>query len=228
MTESIVPTPTPTPTPTPLRVAVLGTGHIGPAIARAARDAGYDVTVSASGSPERISLIAQVVMPGVEPVWAAEGIGRADVVVLAIPLHRFLAIDAEALRGKIVIDAMNYWAPTDGTLAAFTDSALGTSEIVQRHLAGASVVKTLNHTGYHDLEEDRRPAGDPERRAQGVAGDDPQAVALVSRMVDAMGYDPLVIDGLAGGRILQPGGPAFGARLTLAELEDAVEVDVAA
>ncbi|TMG10840.1 MAG: NADP oxidoreductase, partial [Chloroflexi bacterium] len=54
------------------RIAVLGAGHVGPVIARIAIDAGFEVAVAASGSPENLELITQVVMPGAEARWAAD------------------------------------------------------------------------------------------------------------------------------------------------------------
>jgi hypothetical protein len=38
-------------------------------------------------------------------------------VVLAIPVHRFLELDPRLLAGKLVIDAMNYWPASDGILS---------------------------------------------------------------------------------------------------------------
>ena len=67
------------------RVAVLGAGHVGPVIARIAVAAGYQVTIAASGDPERIALIIGVLAPGVEPQWAADAVAGSDVVVLADP-----------------------------------------------------------------------------------------------------------------------------------------------
>ena len=55
----------------------------------------------------------------------------------------------------------------------------GSSEIVQHRLDRSTVVKTLNHIGYHELEDERRPVGSPERRALGVASDDPDALDIV-------------------------------------------------
>ena len=211
------------------RLAVLGAGHVGPVIARLALRAGYPVAIAASGDPDDIALITELVIPGAEPRWASDAAADADTVVLAMPLHRFGDVNPGLLAGKLVIDAMNYWPASDGVLAAFEDGASnghGSSEIVARRLAGSAVVKALNHIGYHELEDRARPAGAPDRRAAGVAGDDPAAVAAVADLTDRIGYDPVRLDSLRAGRVLQPGGPVFGQVLTLPEFERAANEDV--
>jgi len=207
----------------PRRLAVLGAGHVGPVIARLAVKAGYPVAIATSGDPEDIALITELMIPGAQPRWAGDAAADADIVVLAIPLHRFGDIDPGPLRGKLVVDAMNYWPASDGALTAFEDG--GSSEIVARRLAGSTVVKALNHIGYHELEDRARPAGAPDRRAAGVGGDDPAAVAAIAGLADRIGYDPVRLAGLRGGRVLEPGGPVFGAVLPLAEFERAVRED---
>jgi 8-hydroxy-5-deazaflavin:NADPH oxidoreductase len=209
------------------RLAVLGAGHVGPVIARLAIAAGYPVAIATSGDPDDIALITELVIPGAQPRWASDAIADADIVVLAIPLHRFAELDPGLLAGKIVVDAMNYWPASDGVLTAFEDdsdsaNSRGSSEIVARRLAGSAVVKALNHIGYHDLEESARPAGAPDRRAAGLAGDDPAAVAAVAELTSRLGYDPVRLGALRAGRVLQPGGPVFGQVLTLPEFERAV------
>jgi len=205
------------------RLAVLGAGHVGPVIARLAIHAGYPVAIAASGDPEDIALITELVIPGAQPRWASDAIADADIVVLAIPLHRFTELDPGLLAGKVVVDAMNYWPASDGVLTAFEDG--GSSEIVARRLAGSAVVKALNHIGYHELEDRARPAGAPDRRAAGLAGDDQAAVAAVAELTGRLGYDPVRLGGLRAGRVLQPGGPVFGQVLTLPEFERAVHED---
>jgi predicted dinucleotide-binding enzyme len=107
----------------------------------------YRLNIAASGAAEKISLITEIMTPGATAMMAADVIASADLVVLAIPLHKFRSLDPDSLRGKVVVDAMNYWAPIDGTLDGF-ESAEGTSsEIVAEYLAGARLVKSLNHIG---------------------------------------------------------------------------------
>jgi predicted dinucleotide-binding enzyme len=207
----------------PGRLAVLGAGHVGPVIARLAITAGHPVAIATSGDPEDIALITELVIPGAQPRWAADAVADADIVVLAMPLHRFLDLDPGLLNGKIVVDAMNYWPASDGVLKPFEDG--GSSETVARRLAGSAVVKALNHIGYHELEDRARPAGTPDRRAAGVAGDDPVAVATIAGLVDRVGYDPVRLANLRAGRVLQPGGPVFGTVLTRPEFERAVGED---
>jgi 8-hydroxy-5-deazaflavin:NADPH oxidoreductase len=207
----------------PGRLAVLGAGHVGPVIARLAIKAGYQVAIATSGDPEDIALITELVIPGAQPRWAGDAVADADIVVLAMPLHRFLDVAPRLLSGKLVVDAMNYWPASDGVLSAFEDG--GSSEIVARRLAGSTVVKTLNHIGYHELEDRARPAGAPDRRAAGVASDNPAAAAVIARLVDRIGYDPVRLDSLRAGRVLQPGGPVFGIVLPRPEFEQAVYED---
>jgi 8-hydroxy-5-deazaflavin:NADPH oxidoreductase len=205
------------------RLALLGAGHVGPVIARLAIKAGYPVTIATSGDPEDIALITELVIPGAQPQWASDAVTGADIVVLAIPLHRFADVDPALLSGKLVVDAMNYWPASDGVLKAFEYG--GSSEIVARRLATSSVVKALNHIGYHELEDRARPAGAPDRRAAGVAGDNPAAVATIAGLVDRLGYDPARLASLRAGRVLEPGGPVFGSVLARGDFERAVRDD---
>src|ERR1700682_2647947 len=189
------------------RIAVLGAGHVGPVIARMAIAAGFHVSIAASGDPEKIALMTQVLVPGAEPRWAADAVNDADIVVLSIPLHKFAGFDPALVADKLVVDAMNYWPPVNGGQDMFEDRRYSSSEIVQRRLARSTVVKTLNHIGYHEMEDDRRPAGSPDRRALGVAGDDRGAVDRVADVIERIGHDNNRLHTLRARRLLQTGRP---------------------
>jgi 8-hydroxy-5-deazaflavin:NADPH oxidoreductase len=212
------------PVPQTPRLAVLGVGHVGPVVARLAIKAGYPVSIAHSGDPEDIALIAKVVIPGARPRWAVDAVADADIVVLAMPMHRFIDVDPRLLDGKLVVDAMNYWPDTDGVLDAFERGR--SSEVVARRLVGSTVVKSLNHIGYHELEYGARAAGAPDRLAVGVAGDDPGATGAVADLVDRLGYDPVRLGSLRAGQVLEPGGPVFGTVLGLPEFRLAVQAPV--
>ena len=209
------------------RIAVVGAGHVGPVIARLALDAGFEVGIAGSGSPEKIALMTEIVIPGADARWAAGAVEGAGIVVLAIPLHNFAYLDPALVAGKLVIDAMNYWPATDGVEEIFEDRQATSSEIVQRRLPQSTIVKSLNHIGYQDLEDARRPAGSPERRAIGVAGDNSDAVEVVEDFIDRIGFDTVRLDSLTAGRLLEPGSPVFGSLFSRTKFEQALRVKAA-
>lgn len=157
-------------------------------------------------------------VPGARADEAGAVIAGSDIVILALPLSKYRALRPELFAGKVVVDAMNYWAPTDGVIPEF-GGARSSSEVVQDHLAGARLVRSFNHMGYHEIDEAARPAGDPHRRALALAGDDAQARDLVAGFIDRIGFDPVDAGPLAASRGFATGGPIFGASLDRSEMQ---------
>jgi predicted dinucleotide-binding enzyme len=192
------------------RLGIVGAGKIGTAIARAAVASGYDVAISGSGPAERIELIVDVLAPGAHAVTTDDVVRHADLIVLAVPMHRFRGLSRDLFADKILVDAMNYWEEVDGVDDELATAPTGTSIVVQQRFSSSRVVKSLNHLGYFTFEQGRRPRGAPGRLAMAAAGDDPVAVAAVMQLIDRLGFDAVDAGSLTAGLALQPGGPVFG------------------
>ncbi len=209
------------------RLGIVGAGKAGTAIARAAVAGGYDVAISGSGPAESIELIVEVLAPGARALSTEEVAASADLIVLAIPIHRFRKLPRDLFAGKILVDAMNYWEEIDGVDDQLATAPAGTSMLVQEWFESARVVKSLNHLGYFKFEKSRRPRGTPGRVGMAAAGNDRGAVAAVLQLVDTLGFDAVDAGNLESGLALQPGGPIFGAGHSAEELSDLLSHDSA-
>jgi predicted dinucleotide-binding enzyme len=193
---------------------------MGMALARAGLVAGYEVAVAGSGPSEGIELTVEVLSPGATPATVAEVAEFADLIVLALPAHRFRELRADLFAGKVLVDAMNYWPDVDGSDPELAEASEGTSTIVQAHFPRARVVKSLNQLGYHEFEESPRERGALDRIAVAAVGDDREAVRLVLRLIDRLGFDPVDGGPLANGRLLEPDGGPYAETISAAALSE--------
>lgn len=199
-------------------IGIYGAGKVGTALARLLVDAGYRVLLSGSPRQTALELLVGVVAPGAEVVSPEALAAEAGIIIVAVPFGKAGTVPWAAFDGRVVVDAMNYWPPVDGNIAEVDADPRTTSEQNAERNPRARVVKSLNHLGYHEMEDDSLPAGDPLRRALAVVGDDADARAEVAALIDAIGFDPVDGGALAHGLALEPGHPAFGRELSAAEL----------
>jgi predicted dinucleotide-binding enzyme len=85
-------------------------------------------------------------------------------------------------------------------------------------LPKSKVVKAFNHIYAADLTAHGLPAGTTGRRALVIAGNDPEAKAKVTRLIDQFGFDVVDAGPLAEGWRIQRDTPGYGPRRTAEEL----------
>jgi predicted dinucleotide-binding enzyme len=199
-------------------IGLIGAGHIGSQVARLAVASGYDVVLSNSRGPETLSALVEELGPKARAATPAEAARAGDLVVVTVPLKAYRAVPVEPLRGKIVIDTNNYYPQRDGHIPELDDESTTTSELLQRHLPESKVVKAFNHIYASQLTTDGKPAGTPNRRALVIAGDDADAKAAVTRLLDQFGFDTVDAGPLKEGWRIQRDTPGYGPRRNAEEL----------
>lgn len=191
-------------------IGLIGSGNIGSALARAATRAGHDVVLSNSRGPETLQDLVAEIGPRARAATAAEAAAAGDLVVVTVPLKNYRQVPVEPLRGKVVIDTNNYYWERDGHVAELDEEQTTTAQLLQEHLPESQVVKAFNNIPAAFIGGLARPAGDPERSALLIAGDDEAAKETVSAFVDEVGFDAYDAGSLADSWRFERDQPAYG------------------
>ncbi|WP_128515001.1 NADPH-dependent F420 reductase [Tabrizicola thermarum] len=187
-----------------MRIAIIGTGNVGSAIARGLRGKGHTVLLGARDS-QADDLAALAAATGATPKLPAEAAAEADIIVLALPWGAAeSAVKALGpLTGKTVIDCMNPLGMVDGALGLTWGHSTSGGEIVQGWLPGAHVVKTLNQVGAEIMAKNDHL---PHRPVMFMAGDDAGAKAQVAALLTDLGFEALDAGDITKSRLLEPFG----------------------
>jgi len=203
-------------------IGLIGAGHIGGQVARAAIASGYDVVISNSRGPETLTALVSELGPQARAGTTEDAAAAGDLVVVAIPLKAIGDVPVEPLAGKVVIDTNNYYPGRDGRIAALDNGSSTSSELLQERLHGSHVVKTFNHIYARQISTDGTPPRTRNRRALAIAGDDLVAKAQVAELLDGFGFDVVDVGPLAESWRIQPGTPGSVAPLNSEELTAAL------
>ena len=199
-------------------IAMIGAGKIGTNVARAAVNAGYDVVLANSRGPESLAGLVAELGPKARAATVDDAAKSGDIVLVAVPLHARAEVPVEPLEGKVVIDANNYYPERDGRIEALDTNASTTSELLQEHLPQSHVVKAFNNINAAQIPTDGLPAGDENRRALPIAGNNSDAKLAVAQFLDSLGYDAVDLGPLTESWRVERDTPAYGAKVTADEL----------
>ena len=187
-----------------MRIAIIGTGNVGAALARGLKGKGHAVTLGAR-DPSGAEVTSLAAAAGTTLALPAQAAAGAEIVVLALPWG---AVEAAVhglgdLAGKIVVDCTNPIGRTNGGAGLTVGHATSGGEIVQGWLPTARVVKTLNQVGAEIMADN---AGMPLRPVMFMAGDDQAAKAAVGQILTGLGFEPLDAGDITKARLLEPFG----------------------
>ena len=198
-----------------MNIGIVGSGNIGATAARLFAEAGHEVAVSNSRGPETLERLVAAIGPRARASTVEEATDFGEVVLVAIPFFAYETLPTDLLAGKTVVDAMNYYPGRDGEMNL---DGLGSSELLARHLPDARIVKAINTMYYETLGTEGRPDAPPaERLVLFVAGDDAEAKAVVTGLIEEIGFTPVDVGTLEDGRKQQPGSPIYNVPMNEAQ-----------
>lgn len=193
-----------------MKIGIVGSGRVGGTLGGVWVKAGHQVMFSSRDLAHDRALAAKLgsnARAGTPREAAAFG----DVLMISVPYRSLPEVGKQLgglLKGKVVIDTCNPIPGRDGEIAQWArekGAGLASAEL----LPGARLVRAFNAIGYTSMGQAHEQPG---RIAMPIAGDDAQAIAVASRLIRDIGYEPVLIGGLAMGRHLMPGTPLAGER----------------
>jgi 8-hydroxy-5-deazaflavin:NADPH oxidoreductase len=196
----------------PLKIGMIGAGREGSALGRLFVKAGHPVMFS-SRNPEGLKELVAGIGPLAQAGTVEQAIAFGDVVVIVIPytaMEQIGKAHAGALAKKVlVMDVSNPIPRRDGEdfVKSVNDQG-GAGVMTAKLLPGAHVVRAFNAIGSGRLAEIAHRPGAPV--GVPIAGDDPKAIAVAESLIREIGFEPVLVGGLAMGRHLVPGTPLGG------------------
>lgn len=202
-----------------MKIGIVGAGNIGATAAKLFVEAGHEVALSNSRGAETLKDLVASLGGQAKAATIEEAARFGEVVLVAIPFGKYQTLPADAFRGRVVIDAGNYYPERDGQFEELDKGETTSSELVSAHLHGARLVKGFNTIWSEHL----KTQGDvslplEERRVIFIAGDDTGAKETVARLIEEIGF-AAVDTGLLreGGRRQQPDSAVYNKTLTARE-----------
>ena len=192
-----------------MKYAIIGSGEIGAALARAFARKKIQVAIANSRGPATLASLTRELGPNVVPQSLQEAC-KAEMIFLAVPFsaHPEVAKQFEHWDGKIVVDVTNTFQVGPEELGG-----LLSSEVVSQAFVGARLVKGFNHLPAREL--GTNPSLPGQRQVVFVSSNDADASTTVAGVAEQLGFAPVELGRLDKGGVPlhfvggQPGGLLF-------------------
>ena len=190
------------------KIGIIGSGNVGSALGRVWARAGHEVMFS-SRNIEHDKELAGEVGANARAGTPQDAASFGEVVVVSVPYRALPELGkslASRLKGKVVIDTCNPFPGRDGDIANWAREK-GAGLASEELLPGARIVRAFNAVGAARMGTAHETPG---RVGMPIAGDDKEAIAIASRLIRDIGYEPVLVGGLDMGKHLMPGTPLAG------------------
>ncbi|MGO8914867.1 MAG: NADPH-dependent F420 reductase [Stellaceae bacterium] len=190
-----------------LKIATIGAGREGGALGTLFAKQGHKVMFS-SRHPEELKELVANAGPTAQAGTVEQAVAFGDVVLVVVPYTALEQIGRDygkALAAKeLVLDVSNPIARRDGDdIVKWVAEQGGAGLATAKLLPGAHLVRAFNAIGSGTLVQDAHRPGTPV--GVPIAGDDPNAIALATGLITEVGFEPVLVGGLAMGKYLVPG-----------------------
>jgi predicted dinucleotide-binding enzyme len=192
------------------KIGIVGSGNVGSAIGAVWVSAGHEVMFS-SRHIEHDKALAARLGGGAHAGTPREAAAFGEVLMVSVPYGALPAVGKELgdlIKGKVVIDTCNPFPGRDGEIAVWARNK-GAGLAAAELLPGARLVRAFNAIGASRMGSAHR---EPGHIGMPIAGDDAQAIALASRLIRDLGYEPVLVGDIAMGKYLMPDTPLAGER----------------
>jgi len=181
-----------------LKVAVIGVGNIGTAVATNLVKGGRSVIV-ANKEIAKAKELAEKLGDKVTPMEVADAIKTADIIVFAVwfnTMKELFDTYATELQGKVIVDPSNPIAPDEnGGFKKIIGEKESAGEILSSLLPeGAKFVKALGSLGAGSLTS--AAFQQPEKAVLFYAADDKALAAPIEDLIRDSGFEPIQIGGI--------------------------------
>ncbi|MBY0563941.1 MAG: NAD(P)-binding domain-containing protein [Hyphomonadaceae bacterium] len=183
-----------------MRIAIIGVGNVGGALARGWARAGHDIVLGVRDPAKHQALIGETNATALSPKGAA---ATADVIVLALPwqVAEVAVRELGDLGGRPVMDCMNPLQFKDGVLSLDRGFSTSGAEALAEWVQDGRVVKAMNQVGAEMMQSAGSLSAKP---VMFIAGDDDMAKRAISALVADLGFEVMDAGALAQARILEP------------------------
>lgn len=195
-----------------LKIATIGAGHEGGALGTLFAKQGRSVMFS-SRHPEELKGLVASAGPTAQAGTIEQAVQFGDVILVVVPYTAVEQIGkdyGQALAKKpLVFDVSNPIPRRDGdAIVNWVAQQGGAGLATAKLLPGAHLVRAFNAINFLKLIQDAHRPGEPV--GVPIASDDPAAAALASTLIREIGFEPVLVGGLAMGKYLVPGTPLAG------------------